>query len=285
MKIPKSIHIWLFFAAVYLFSGLFYTAVLYSGEGVYTTINKILMVCVAFTPSLLGMLFVTVTSDKTARQDFWRRVLRWPRAAPGIICVSLGVLPALNIIAYIAATSLSGEPASLSYGAELLTQLPLLAQFLLVEFFLGAVSEELGWRGYALDELQTKYNALTSSLILGLIWAFWHTPAFFIPGLSQFEFGGIFSWNYICMMIAVPAGSIIHTWSYNNTRRSIAVAGILMHFVQNASLIFLGGIFDQYTVPTLFWPVLTCLTVVVAIILVWQYGAQTLAHRKVRSVN
>jgi membrane protease YdiL (CAAX protease family) len=33
---------------------------------------------------------------------------------------------------------------------------------------LGPLSEEIGWRGYALERLQTRWNALTSSLMVGL---------------------------------------------------------------------------------------------------------------------
>jgi membrane protease YdiL (CAAX protease family) len=36
---------------------------------------------------------------------------------------------------------------------------------------LGPLSEEIGWRGYALGRLQARWNALTSSLIVGLVWA------------------------------------------------------------------------------------------------------------------
>lgn len=33
---------------------------------------------------------------------------------------------------------------------------------------LGPVSEEIGWRGYALERLQTRWNGITSSLMIGL---------------------------------------------------------------------------------------------------------------------
>jgi membrane protease YdiL (CAAX protease family) len=280
MRKGKSVHIWLFFSVLYLLSGLLYASILISGKGIYTVINKILMVCIAFLPSTLGVIFVGITWKQSARRDFWQRIFRLPRIPVSVIAISLGLPPAFNIIAYTAANVLSGEPFSLGYGASLFSQIRLLIQFLLVEFFLGAVSEELGWRGYVLDMLQERYSALTSSLIIGVIWALWHTPSFFIPGLSQYEFGGVLSLNYFSMMIGVVVGSIFHTWSYNNTGGSITVSGILIHFVQNASLIFLAGIFDQFTMPTLYWPVSTVLYIILALILVWQYGAQTLANRK-----
>ena len=41
-------------------------------------------------------------------------------------------------------------------------------------YFIGAISEEIGWSGYAIDPLQDKYGALKASIILGIIWTIWH---------------------------------------------------------------------------------------------------------------
>ena len=50
-------------------------------------------------------------------------------------------------------------------------------------------------------------------------------------------------------MVSVILGSVIHTWTYNITGRSILVGGILMHFSQNAAMVLLGGIFADFRMP------------------------------------
>jgi membrane protease YdiL (CAAX protease family) len=45
----------------------------------------------------------------------------------------------------------------------------------LITLFSGAMGEESGWRGHLQPYLEKKHSLLKSLLILGLIWAFWHT--------------------------------------------------------------------------------------------------------------
>jgi membrane protease YdiL (CAAX protease family) len=91
---------------------------------------------------------------------------------------------------------------------------------------IGPLSEEIGWRGYALGRLQTRWNALTSSLIVGLVWGSWHLPLFMMVGTSQHELGIPF----MPFLIELTASSILYTWLYNNTKQSLWSA-ILLHWL------------------------------------------------------
>ncbi|MBS7638248.1 CPBP family intramembrane metalloprotease [Candidatus Bathyarchaeota archaeon] len=135
-------------------------------------------------------------------------------------------------------------------GGEALPELSVLSNPLLVPigfvyiFFLGGpFQEEWGWRGYALDRLQARYNSLLSSLMLGVIWGVWHLPLFFISGTIQSQTP---IWGF---MILIICGAILFTWIYNNTGGSI-LAAMLFHTMNNLSFFIfptletkLGGLY------------------------------------------
>lgn len=99
--------------------------------------------------------------------------------------------------------------------------LGIMVLFLYNLLFFG-FGEEVGWRGFALPRMQTRYNALTSSVLLALFWAVWHWPLFlYRPGYMTMDIAGIVGW-----VLSLVTGSILLTWFFNSTRGSILVCAI-----------------------------------------------------------
>ncbi|MBI5033872.1 MAG: CPBP family intramembrane metalloprotease [Chloroflexi bacterium] len=96
----------------------------------------------------------------------------------------------------------------------------------LVSYGLG---EEVGWRGFAIPHLQRTRTAYVSSLLLGVIWACWHLPAFFYRD-TYIEMGLLV--GFPMLLISVTFGSVFLTWLYNSTQGSTLMA-IVFHGVFN----------------------------------------------------
>ena len=91
--------------------------------------------------------------------------------------------------------------------------------FISIFLFRGPLQEEFGWRGYALPRLQSRFNALISSIILGVMWFVWHIPYYTMVGEEA-----IFQSQFIGLSISHILLTILITWLYNNTNGSILVA-------------------------------------------------------------
>ena len=89
----------------------------------------------------------------------------------------------------------------------------------------GPMGEELGWRGYALNELLKKKNAFNASIILGFIWGFWHLPLWLLSGYS-----GINLIRYIFFfLLGIVSLSIMITIFYIRSK-NILIA-VWIHFL------------------------------------------------------
>lgn len=86
--------------------------------------------------------------------------------------------------------------------------------------------EEIGWRGYALPRLVASMRLGPASLLLGLVWALWHLPLFFVPGIDNY------GQSFVIFLLQVTAISVPMAWLYANTDGSLLLV-MLMHGASN----------------------------------------------------
>jgi uncharacterized protein len=107
----------------------------------------------------------------------------------------------------------------------------------------GAMGEELGWRGFALPRLQLLMNALSASVLLGILWSLWHLPLWF-AGLG---FETIPFWAYMLIGISF---SILVTAACNSSGGSLLIAtlfhlflNVSVNMIENEALPILAAVF------------------------------------------
>jgi uncharacterized protein len=220
--------VWVFFACVYLGSWTCWIPLVIAQQPA----SLGLLLLGILMPSLLGIAFTYGTQDRAGRRVFWFRVGSVRRI--GFVWGAAIVLlfPVLGGLAWLLYQLIGGVSGlSLAAVARLVTD-P--AQFLVVLLTLligGPLAEELGWRGFAPDRLQARWNPLVASLVLGSIWAVWHVPLFFVPRTVQNTMGIDHFWLFFLSIVSL---AILITGVYNHTHQSI-LAAILLHFMFNAT--------------------------------------------------
>ncbi|MFC7175001.1 CPBP family intramembrane glutamic endopeptidase [Haloplanus litoreus] len=90
-------------------------------------------------------------------------------------------------------------------------------------------NEEPGWRGFALPRLEERYAPVPATLILGVVWAFWHLPQLVADPNAVYSFAWLVEEipGIILRVINIVGFAFLLTWIYNRTE-SVLLA-LLLH--------------------------------------------------------
>jgi len=212
-------------------------------------------------PTLAAFIMTGITEGKPGAKALWKRF--WNRNLSfKWLLVTLLFYDALMLVANLVARTIDGVDYPI---VDLPDPIWTIIPVFLSAFIASGMGEEFGWRGYALPRFQAKWNALTSSIVLGLIWASWHIPYFFIQG------AGLYQKNFWDWLPLILLGSVIYTWIFNNTKGSI-LAAVLLHASFNATVVVLP------TLSSLWFYIGIFLLVVILIVII--FGAKDLVRQK-----
>ncbi|HAH57569.1 MAG TPA: CPBP family intramembrane metalloprotease, partial [Bacteroidales bacterium] len=114
--------------------------------------------------------------------------------------------------------------------------------YVLIMMFLGGGQEEFGWRGYALPLLEKQFGIWYANILLGVIWACWHLPLWFITGSNQIymNFGG-----FILLLVGY---SFIFSW-IRKISGNRPFSGLYTHGLANAFIPLMPILILQNNIP------------------------------------
>jgi membrane protease YdiL (CAAX protease family) len=212
-----------YFVLAFAFTWFFWGLAVLGARGVIPLLPGF-MVIGTFGPLVAAVVITAQESGQAEVRSLLGRVVLWRVSPIWYIVVILG-----PILLYLAAMALNvalgGQPPDLS---ALVGALPIVLAISVYMLIFVTLGEEVGWRGYALPALQTRYGALLASVILGVMWALWHLPQFFNPDTIYSNFPFVLQ-----LALQVPLAILI-TWVYNSTRGSVLMV-MLLHAMFNAS--------------------------------------------------
>ena len=170
-----------------------------------------------YAPAIAAFVVIACKAGMGGLRRYLSRLLLWrcPRSWYAFMILGIPLI-------YIAGSALKGnlfvEPFPFSSFQPLILALVLTA--------IKGPIEEFGWRGLALPLLQRKFAPIWAGLILGVIWGFWHLPAFMLSGTQQS------AWSFTPFFVGSIALSVIVTALFNTSRGSILLPA-LFHFLLN----------------------------------------------------
>ena len=100
---------------------------------------------------------------------------------------------------------------------QLTNDLTPLFSIMAIGILIGSIGEELGWRSFLQPNLEKKNSVLLASIIVGVIWGFWH--------IGHYKNGLLFMIGFLVFTVSA---SIILAWILRDTRYSIIIS-VLFH--------------------------------------------------------
>jgi membrane protease YdiL (CAAX protease family) len=183
----------------------------------------------------LGTIGPTLAALATHRiyEHNWRAVRIWstlPKLSTGVV---IGVSSVL-IAAFTAAFFMTKS----GFDRWQWSSLTQILTLFIPNLFGGPLGEEAGWRGFALPRLQRRFDPVTSSLVLGFLWANWHLP------LIVAHVYNVTWWQFTAVTMAA---SVFLSLGFNRSGGSILCA-IIVHGVYNVGTgIILNDVIGQAT--------------------------------------
>jgi uncharacterized protein len=141
-----------------------------------------------------------------------------------------GLLPS---VAAVVATGQDVHPAAMIAGVGGV------APAVVMLFLAGPLAEEFGWRGYVQPRLRRRFGPVATSVVLGVCWAAWHLPLFFVPGTGQAEMGLGSLAATLFLAAFLPLSYLF--WFVTEHLSGGVAAAVLMHAALNAGITF-GGV-------------------------------------------
>lgn len=178
-------------------------------------------------PMLAAFTVASVCEGRSGMRDLWARMFRWRvplrwylaaliPAAAGLVGVALLAFADNGWPSLARLSTMPGLPA-----------VGLLAVLVMV-LVINGYGEEVGWRGFAWGRLRERHSLPGAAALLGILWAGWHLPVFWLDtGMRDLDWFIIPGW-----LIGLMAGAVVLGWLYEHARSSLLIV-VIFHTALN----------------------------------------------------
>jgi membrane protease YdiL (CAAX protease family) len=200
-------------------------------QELFETLFPLAILVMLLGPSLAGVLLTGLVSGRAGLREILTRLLKW---RVGGRWYAVALLPAPLLAAAVLFALSLNSPLTMDDKATVLLSG--------VAAGLTTVLEELGWTGFAVPRLRLRYSVLTTSLIMGLLWAAWHfLQVLFVSGIysgavSQALFLPLY---FLSASVAqLTAYRILLVWIYDRTESLLMATLMHASFTASMTIIF-----------------------------------------------
>jgi len=222
-----------FFILIFAVTWTFWFAAPYLGDPINSDpIFLMFMLAGLFTPFTTALYLIFISKNDALKSTFSNKLFNTKLVKWKTIPLFLILFPASIIISVLISTIFGYSFDQFTIADEFSFSIGGIPTLLVL--LLAACFEELGWRGYAVESLNNKFNYFEATAIFGVLWSLWHLPMFFIPESYQAE---LLQEDFILVInffVSIIPLAFIISWFCKKTSGSI-LGAILIHSVVNLS--------------------------------------------------
>jgi membrane protease YdiL (CAAX protease family) len=211
-----------FFALAYALSWANWVPMALAGRHVGTTPGGPTHFLGLLGPMLAAFAIAAVAGGRSGIRELATRITRMPKRKVSVWLAIASPLLFFAVARFVA--MLSGAPLPRARELGVFGGLPRLGPlgvWLAVTVWNG-FGEEVGWRGFALPQLQWKSSPLGAAVLLGLGWAGWHLPLFVVIDTYR-ALGPMIVPGFV---LGIVSGSIVLAWIYNRSGGSVLAVAL-----------------------------------------------------------
>lgn len=189
----------------------------------------------SFGPTITALAMAAFAGGRASIVSLLRRLVL-VRVNWRVYIVTFFLMPIIGL-AFYSVLGITAKIALFKIAITMIPLVPLNAMVVGVILGVGPLGEEMGWRGFLQPRLQGRGGSITTAIVIGLIWAFWHLPLFrfadFRNGLEwrqfvvlypistilvSFAMGHLWRWSDGSLFIAIYFHGVLNTTAVNLTR-------------------------------------------------------------------
>ena len=211
-NIKSTAQLWIYLGIV--FSCIAIIAVIYLGLDLSMAKVPWIFLLGSFTPTLAAIIVTALVYGKKGMSTLfsrWKATFNWNWM---LISLSPFLIVAVGSVIYQSFFGGNWQGIKSPSGVEFIG-------LVLTALIVGSLGEEMGWRGFLLPRLQQKMLPLNASILLGIAWALFHFPLWFIKDSG-------YTMPMSMFLVIILSVTFIITIAFNMSGGSI-LSGYVLH--------------------------------------------------------
>ncbi|WP_440945428.1 MmRce1 family CPBP family CAAX prenyl protease [Methanosarcina sp. T3] len=219
-----------YYIIVYIITYALWFPAAYLSFGDDNGLYELLLFLGLMVPFLTALFMIFTSKNSDLKRDFINRFVNLRLINPKVLLTFILLMPLTVLVSILLSLPFGGSTSQFQFAEGYSFSSGFIPAYLTL--ILASIFEELGWRGYGFESLQSRHTFFTASVVFSILWSLWHFPLIFINNMYQYEVFHENVWYAVNFFVSIVPIGVIISWTYIKNGKSV-LAAILIHISIN----------------------------------------------------